>query len=265
MTYREFAESLVRDVGERIAAARGDVLGVMQKGDDTRNEVTAADTEAHEMLTSAIQAAYPEHGIYSEEGEGSRTDGEFLWVLDPIDGTSNFARGIPHFAVCVGLLQSGVPIAGAVFNPVTNELFSFEEGTGAFLGGAPMRASSITDPKKAQVFLHIGRKSALWDWGAASTRSLLEGTKKLKDFGSSGLDLCFLAAGRTEVVVYGTLTTYDVASAIGMVRASGGDVYTPQGEVAELSAEPQPIIATSNRALFDAVLPLLHTELLPRA
>lgn len=264
MTYRAFAETLVQTVGGRIAAERGNVLGVLQKGDDPRNEVTATDKEANEMLVSSIRKEYPEHGIYSEEGDENNMEAEFLWVLDPIDGTSNFARGIPHFSVCAGLLRRGVPIVGAVFNPVTNELFSFEEGSGVFLNGAPVCASPTTDPKQAQVFLHVGRKSALWDWGAAATRSLLEGTKKLKDFGSSGLDLCFLAAGRADVVVYGTLTTYDVASAIGIVRASGGEVYTPHGTPAELSEDPQPIIATANKALFDAILPLLHTELLPK-
>lgn len=264
MTYREFSERLVERVGARVQGARGNVLGIMQKGDDPRNEVTATDKEAHQILTDAIREAYPEHSVYSEEDDTHMRAGEFVWVLDPIDGTSNFARGIPHFAVCVGLLRGGVPIAGAVFNPATNELFSFEEEHGAFLNGAPIRTSSIIDLKQAQVFLHVGRKSQLWDWGAATLRSLLEGTKKVKDMGASGLDLSFLAAGRAEVVVYGMLTTRDVASAIGVVRAAGGEVYTPQGIPVDFSEEPQPIIATANKALFDAALPLLHTELLPR-
>lgn len=263
MTYRAFAEDLVRTTGERVASARGTVLDVMCKGDDPRNEVTTADKEAHKMILATIQERYPEHALYSEEGDGTEVSGEYVWVVDPIDGTSNFARGIPHFAVCVGLMHKGVPIVGAVFNPVTRELFSFERGEGVFLNGASVRASASTDPMKAQVLLHVGRKQALWDWGAAALRSLLEGTKKVKDLGASGLDLCFLASGRTDAVIYGTLTTYDVASAIGMVREAGGEVYTPQGAPVNFSEEPQPIIATANKALFDAILPLLHTDLLP--
>ncbi len=263
MTYREFSEDLVRKAGEAIRATHGRVIEVLQKGDDPRNDITATDTEVNALMIEAIRAAYPEHSIYSEEGGNEAQASEYLWTIDPIDGTSNFARSIPHFAVCVGLLKSGMSIAGAVFNPVTNELFSFDEME-VLLNGEPVRASAATDPQKAQVLFHAGRNRALWDWGAASFRSLLENTKKVKDLGASGLDLCFLAAGRTDAVIYGTLTTHDVAAAIGMVRAAGGDVYTPHGDPVALTATPQPIIATATRELFDAIISSLHLDLLPR-
>lgn len=262
MSYHDFAVELVREAGGRINAVRGGVIDILQKGAEPRDEITAADLEINALLVGRIREAYPDHGVISEEGGGADAAGEYRWVIDPIDGTSNFARDIPHFASCVALLEGGVPIAGALYNPVTEELFSFEAGRGAFLNGKTIRCSHVTDPAKAQVLFHIGRAAGLWDWGVAAMRRLLESTKKIKDFGSSGLDLCFLAAARADVVVYGTLTTRDIAGAIGIVRAAGGDVYTLAGAPVELTAEPQTIVAAANRELLQKILPLLRADLL---
>ena len=264
--YREFAEELVRKAGARLTEAHRGALTVSYKGDDTRNLITNLDTEINDFLRAEIQREFPEHRVYSEEdapASQAQMQG-YEWMLDPIDGTANFSRGVPHFAVCVGLLKDGIPIIGAIYNPITDELFSFEAGTGAFLNGNPIRSSPIEELSEAQGFITIGRKAALWDWGLAVFRSLIEQLKKLKGFGSSSLDLSFVAAGRVDVVVYGTLSTRDIASAVGLLRAAGGEVYAVRtGEPVAISTEPQPIIATANKVLFEKLKPYLHTELLP--
>lgn len=263
MSEYDFAVNLVRTAGERLKIAAKEIV-VSHKGTDVRDIVTNVDVEISELLVSEIRRAYPEHRVYSEEESGEETQAsEYQWTIDPIDGSANFSRGIPHFAICIGLLKDGVPVVGAVYNPMTDELFSFEKGRGAFLNGESIQASSITEPAEAQSILIIGHQASLWDWGAAVFRSFIEHVKKNKAFGSSSLDLCFLAAGRADIVVYGTLTTQDVASAIGIVRAAGGEVYTPQGEPVTLSSKRQTIIATANRELFERVLPLLHADMVP--
>lgn len=264
MTEYDFAIDTVRKAGEQLKAAAKDRI-VSFKGDDVRDVVTDVDLSINAFLIGEIRHAFPEHQIYSEEGAAdSGTAAPYVWTLDPIDGSANFARGIPHFAVCMGLLKDGIPIVGAVYNPVTDELFSFAEGQGAFLNGAPIQASGLAEPNEAQGILIVGHQAPLWDWGAAVYRSFLEHLKKIKALGSSSLDLCYLAAGRADIVVYGTLTTKDVASAIGIVRAAGGEVYAVDGRPVELTAKRQTIVATATKELFGKVQPFLHAELLPR-
>lgn len=263
MDYYDFAIDLVRRAGEQLKAAAKDVV-VSHKGTDVRDIVTDTDLKINAFLISEIHAAFPEHRILSEEGSDEERASEYVWMLDPIDGSSNFSRGIPHFAICVGLLKDGVPVVGAVYNPITDELFSFEEGRGAFLNGNPMQVSDITLPSEAQGILIVGHQAPLWDWGTAVYRSFLEHLSKLKGLGSSSLDLCFLAAGRADIVVYGTLTTQDIASAIGIVRAAGGEVYTIEGVPVQFSSTRQTVVATANKELFENARPLLHADLLPR-
>ncbi len=263
MTHYDFAIELVRKAGEQLKAAAQHIV-VSHKGEEVRDVVTDTDLTINAFLIDEIHRAFPEHSISSEEGAtGDAQPGPYAWMLDPIDGSANFARGIPHFAICVGLLKDGVPVVGAVYNPITNELFSFEEGRGAFLNGTPIQASGITEPAKAQGILIVGHQAPLWDWGAAVYRSFLEHLKKLKAFGSSSLDLCFLAAGRADIVVYGTLTTQDIASAIGIVRAAGGEVYTIDGVPVEFTSTRQTVVATSSKELFERSRPLLHADMLP--
>jgi len=265
MNYYDFVISLVQEAGEHLKIARVKTFEVSHKGADEKDLVTSVDIEISEFLVAKIKHTFPDHRIYSEEDKNTTETltTEYQWSIDPIDGSANFARGIPHFAVCVALLCKGSPLVGAVYNPVTDELFSFEQGRGAFLNGIEVHVTDITELREVQGIFIIGHQPPLWEWGMATYRTILEAFRKLKNFGSSALDLSFLATGRADIVIYGTLTTNDCAAGIGMVRAAGGEVYTPYGEVVKLTATPQVIIATANKELFDKVCPLLHQDLLP--
>lgn len=262
----DFATDLVKRAGVQLKSFHNEALVVSHKGTDPRDVLTSADTELNKFLVSEITRAFPEHRIYSEEGDSSdnTASAEWEWTLDPIDGSANFARSIPHFAVCVGLLHNNVPVLGAVYNPITDELFSFEKGKGAFLNGMRIHASTITEPKEAYSLLRTGRKEEYLEWGVITQRDFLTNMKKVSNFGSSALDLCFIGAKRAEVVAYGTLTTQDIAVAVGLVREAGGEVYTIDGEPVTLSKKSQLVVATATRELFDKIQPLLHKELLPR-
>ncbi len=266
MNTYDFAIELARKAGAVLETAHQGKVDVSHKGADTRNLVTNIDIEISDFLKKEINYTFPDHRIYSEEGDESKENemSSWEWVLDPIDGTSNFSRAIPHFAVCIGLLYEGVPVLGVVYNPITNELFSFEKEKGAFLNGVPINASSITLPKDAFALFRIGRKESSWNWGLATERDFLREVKKISNFGSSGLDLCFLASGRVEIVVYGTLGTRDIAGAIGILRAAGGEIYTIDGAPAEITTKSQLVIATATHELFENIRPFLHPELLTR-
>ncbi len=259
MNRQEFCIEAVRTAGAELMRLRGGLVDVTVKDGDPRNIVTDADVRLNTMLSDAIRNAYPSEAIYSEEASEALSKTGRQWVIDPIDGTANFSRGIPHFAVCLGVIDDGVPTAGAVFNPITNELFSFARGEGAFLNGAHIAVSSRTNLKEAAVLFRAGRDEKLAEWGGKSYTKLLKNAWKTNGFGSASLDTCFVAAGRVEASIYGTFGTADSAPALGILTEAGGIVMTPEGSPPSLKAEAQTVIAANNRVLGEAVRSLLFT------
>ena len=256
MNHYDFVTKTVREAGRLLLKLRDEGFSATHKGSDQRDIVTSVDTAINEFIIGKIKEAFPNDAIYSEESIGVE-DGKNSWAIDPIDGSSNFARGIPHYAVCIAHLSGGVPNTGAVYNPVTNELFSFKKGGGAFLNGKPISVSHISDMKEASVFLHAGRKPELWDWGGASYTKLLAGAKKTLNYGGSALDACFVASGRIEANIYGRLSTMDIASAIGILLEAGGRVVNDNGEPAVFSTEPQKVLMTNCKEIEQSLLKLL--------
>lgn len=252
----DFSTQAAQEAGELIMRLRKETFTITTKSNDPRNIVTSVDFAVNDFLVSQIKNAYPADSLYSEESGGTLRGGR-MWVVDPIDGSSNFSRAIPHFAVCLGLLEDGVPAAGAVYNPATQELFSFKKGMGAFLNGTPIHVSKIADLSQAGVFLHAGRRKELWDWGAAGYRKLFEHTNKVSNFAASALDTCFVAAGRIEANIYGTLTTMDIAAALGILAEAGGVALTDTGEPAKLSTQPQKIYVANSEQLAQKLRELL--------
>ncbi|MBI4065763.1 hypothetical protein HY412_01035 [Candidatus Kaiserbacteria bacterium] len=256
MNHYDFIITTVREAGGLLIKLRDEGFTATHKGSDPRDIVTSVDTAVNELIIGKIKEKFPNDGIYSEESVGIESE-KNSWAIDPIDGSSNFARGIPHYAVCIAHLTAGVPDAGAVFNPVTNELFSFKKGGGAFLNGNPISVSKITELKEASVFLHAGRKPELWDWGGESYTKLLGHAKKTLNYGGSALDACFVASGRIEANIYGRLSTMDIASAIGILLEAGGRVVNEKGEPVAFSTEPQKVVMTNCKEVEKSLLKLL--------
>ena len=260
MEVYDFIIQTIREAGDLLMRERKQRFGVMAKDGDPRNLVTSVDKKVNEFLISAIKDAYPSHDIYSEEGGGVENTGSPLWTIDPIDGTANFSRAIPHFAVCIGVLENGIPTAGGVYNPVTRELFSFQKGIGAFLNDEPVHVSEVMELSKAHVFFHAGRKKEVRDWGGESYRRLLGNVRKTSNFASSSLDACFVASGRIEANIYGTLSTLDIAPTLGILIEAGGVVAGANGGPVTFSKDPQRVYMANNRAILDAVTSLLETD-----
>jgi myo-inositol-1(or 4)-monophosphatase len=258
MEYYDFILEVIQKAGQLLREEQVKGFTVSSKEGNERNVVTNSDLIINKFLEGEIIRVYPEHRIYSEESVAREVESEYQWTLDPIDGTSNFARGIPHYAVCVGLLRLGVPIAGAVFNPITNELFSFKLGEGAFLNGAPLHVSTITQPEKGEVlFSGGGRDKSKWEWGVSVYRTLLTSVGKRRLLGCSSLDVCFVAAGRVEACVYGTLTTLDISPAFGILKEAGGIARTDEGKELTLTSLPQQTYVANNEAFYAALRELL--------
>lgn len=249
----DLAVAAVRRAGVMAQGAFGYAHIEYKESDVAFDVVTQADRDIDAFLRAEVLRAFPTHSIHSEES-GSDDGGEYAWTIDPIDGSSNFSRSIPHFAVCLGLLHHGVPVAGAVFNPITNELFSFYEGGSAFLNDVKLAPTTGSALPGSHVLLTIGSRKENLDWGFALQRKLMEADARVRNFGASALDLCYLAAGKVDAVMYGGVGLRDVAPAVGILRAVGGDIYVFEtGDVALLTKEPQRILATRSVVLRDEV------------
>ena len=247
---RRAGRSLKRDLGEL------EHLQVSLKG--PRNFVTAADRRAEEMLRDDLEKARPGYGFLGEEG-GSRegADKSHRWIVDPLDGTTNFLHGIPHFAVSIALEREGTIVAGVVYNPANDELYMAERGKGAFLNDRRLRVAARTHLADAVIGCavpHHGRGDL------AQFRRELEAVQDkvagLRRFGAAALDLAFVAAGRLDAYWERNLSPWDMAAGILLVREAGGFVTDLDGQEAMLTKGD---IIAGNEPIHRDVLALLKS------
>jgi myo-inositol-1(or 4)-monophosphatase len=220
---RKAARALKRDFGEV------EQLQVSLKG--PANFVTAADRRAEETLRAELGKARPGYGFLGEEGgrhEG--TDGTHTWIVDPLDGTTNFLHGIPQFAISIGLERSGAIVAAVIYNPITDELYTAERGKGAFLNDRRLRVAGRRNLAEAVIACglpHLGRGDlplGLKELGAVQGQ-----VAGLRRFGAAALDLAFVASGRIDGYWERNLSPWDMAAGVLMVREAGGFVTDLDG------------------------------------
>jgi len=215
--------SLKRDLGEI------ENLQVSLKG--PRNFVTAADRRAEEIVRGELAKARPDYGFLGEEG-GARegADKTHRWIVDPLDGTTNFLHGIPHFAVAIALERSGTIVAGLVYNPANDEMFIAERGKGAFLNDKRIRVAARQRLAEAVVACglpHYGRGDlALARNEMAAAQQHFAG---LRRYGAAALDLAWIAAGRLDAYWERDLSPWDLAAGSILVREAGGFVSDLDG------------------------------------
>jgi myo-inositol-1(or 4)-monophosphatase len=215
---RKAARSLARDFGEV------ENLQVSLKG--PANFVSAADRRAEEILYAELAKARPGYGFIGEEsGVRVGADKTHTWIVDPLDGTTNFLHGIPHFAISVALEREGTIVAGIVYNPVNDEMFFAERGKGAFLNDQRLRVAArrrLDDTVIACGLPHLGRGDlALFRTEFAAVQERVAG---LRRFGSAALDLAWVAAGRVDGYWERNLSSWDMAAGLLLVREAGGFV-----------------------------------------
>ncbi|WP_424629208.1 inositol monophosphatase family protein [Bradyrhizobium sp. SYSU BS000235] len=220
---RRAGRSLKRDLGEI------ENLQVSLKG--PANFVSAADKRAEEILYEDLTKARPGYGFLGEEG-GTRegTDKSNTWIVDPLDGTTNFLHGIPQFAISIALQREDVMVAGVIYNPANDELYIAERGKGAFLNDTRLRVAGRKQLNECVVACglpHIGRGDH-----ELSRREMTEMQNRvagLRRFGAASLDLAFVAAGRLDGYWERNLQPWDIAAGLVMVREAGGVVSGIEG------------------------------------
>ena len=221
---RKAGRSLARDFGEV------EQLQVSLKG--PANFVTAADRRAEEILHAELTRARPGYGLLLEErGEVEGADHTHRFIVDPLDGTTNFLHGIPHFAISIALERDGELVAGLIFNPVSHETFTAERGKGAFLNDRRIRVaarSTLTDSVIGTGIPHSGRPQH--DLFLKELRAVMESSAGVRRIGAAALDLAWTAAGRLDGFWERNLRAWDIAAGIVVLREAGGYVSDADGK-----------------------------------
>jgi len=220
---RRAGRSLNRDLGEI------ENLQVSMKG--PANFVSLADKRAEEMLYTDLAKARPGFGFIGEEG-GTRegTDKTHTWIVDPLDGTTNFLHGIPQFAISIGLSREGTVIAGVIYNPANDELYIAERGKGAFLNDQRLRVAGRRKLNECVVACglpHIGRGGH--DVALKEMAALQDKVAGFRRFGAAALDMAYVAAGRLDGYWERNLQPWDMAAGQILVREAGGIVSGIEG------------------------------------
>ena len=216
------ASAIAREAGARLKEFFEQGVETEYKGDV--DLVTVADRTAEKLIRERLAVAFPEHGVYGEEGTRERMDGEFRWYVDPLDGTTNFAHGFPQFCVSMGLEQRATEkvVAGVIYDPMRDELYTAERGRGAWLNGKPIHVSRT--PVLAESLISTGFPSRkrhdspnIHFYHEFTLRS--HGVRRA---GSAALDLAFVAAGRLEAFWEFNLNPWDTAAGVLLVEEAGG-------------------------------------------
>ena len=196
-------------------------LQIEAKGDN--DYVTSVDKEAEQAIIYKIKQSYPEHSFVGEEGGVVDGDNDFKWIIDPLDGTTNFIKGIPHFAVSIALMHKGRLDQGVIFDPIRGELFTASRGAGAQLNGFRIRAS--TAKELSQTILATSfpykNKTSLPQYQESFNKIFMQ-AGDIRRSGSAALDLAYVASGRYDGYWERGLKPWDIAAGELMVRESGG-------------------------------------------
>ena len=248
---RKAARSLTRDFGEV------EQLQVSLKG--PANFVSAADHRAEEILFNELTHARPGYGFLMEErGHVEGADRTHRWIVDPLDGTTNFLHGIPIFAISIALEREGELVAGLIFNPATQEIFTAERGKGAFLNDRRrLRVAARTELSASVIgtgIPHSGRPGH--DVYLKELRAVMAASAGVRRLGAAALDLAWTAAGRLDGFWERGLRPWDLAAGIVILREAGGYVSDAEGRDGIL--EKGSVVA-GNEAIHRLLLKLLRT------
>ena len=212
------SRSLIRDFGEI------ENLQVSKKGPG--DFVTSADRRTEKILIDELQKAHPEYGIITEEtGIINKSNTKYRWIIDPIDGTSNFLNGIPQFAISIGFEEDGEIKCGVIFNPILNEMFCAEKGNGAYLNNSRIRVSNKKKIKDSLIVTG-GPKgtSKIKDKIFSEYINVSSNVSNVRKFGSAALDMAYVACGRFDGYWQRELNYWDVAAGIIILKEAGGFV-----------------------------------------
>ena len=220
------------------------------------NLVTEADEAAQATIFEFIRGRYPQHGFFGEEGLlVENSDSPFRWVIDPLDGTTNYVHGFPYYSVSIGLECRGEMIVGAVFDPIHDEMFLAVRGEGATLNRRPLHCSDVSDLSQALVIASLPAGTDQHDESVRRFLTVLPAAQSVQRTGSAALNLANIAAGRADGFWSTSLKPWDMAAGILLVEEAGGRISKVNGSPFRLD-EPN-LLATNGSAIHEQLVAYL--------
>lgn len=255
--FKEFAQNLARQAGGLLYEKLHQQHQIQYKG--AIDLITEADKMSEELIMAAIGKSYPDHGILSEESAARNEQSDMRWIIDPLDGTTNYAHGFPFFCVSIALEKDGKVILGVVYDPVRDELFVAECGKGAYRNGLKMQVSSETDLSRSLLAtgfpydIRVSRDNNLNFFNAMAVKA-----QAVRRPGAAALDLSYLASGRLDGFWELKLKPWDTAAGCLLVTEAGGVVSDMRGSTWNLYS---PGLIASNGLIQGQMMDVLNSSL----
>jgi myo-inositol-1(or 4)-monophosphatase len=225
--YREFTAAAVaaaREVGAILRDGLGGPRQIAYKG--LVDLVTEMDKRSEATIVAALTGQFPDHRIVAEEGSGPREgDSPYRWLIDPLDGTTNYAHGLPHFAVSLALQHGDETIVGVVYDPLRDELFRAERGGGAYLNDRPIQVSTVDELIRSLLTTGFPYDATLRPVALAHWNAFSYAAQAIRRYGAAALDLCYVAAGRFDGFYESHLGPWDAAAGA-LIAAEAGATIT---------------------------------------
>jgi myo-inositol-1(or 4)-monophosphatase len=249
MQFLETAVDIAREAGQLVANYHARHVPYEIKGEF--DLVTEADRASEKLIVERLRSHFPAHAIVAEEGGGHESSSEYRWFVDPLDGTTNFAHGFPMFCVTMGLERAGELIAGVVYDPLRQELFTAERGAGAFLNNHRMHVSANTRVAESLASTGFPSRKRQHNINIHFYYQLAMASHGVRRTGSAALDLAYVASGRLEFFWEFGLKPWDMAGGALLVQEAGGRVSNMTGS--SLSVTASDSILADNGLLHDEI------------
>jgi myo-inositol-1(or 4)-monophosphatase len=256
------ASAIAREAGTRLREFFAQGVKTEYKGDV--DLVTVADRTSEKLIRERLAVAFPEHGIFGEEGTRERLEAEYRWYVDPLDGTTNFAHGFPHFCVSLGLEQrpvglqpgqDGTLVAAVLYDPLLDEMFTAERGRGALLNGKPIHVSPTALLAESLVATGFPSQKRHLSPNIHFYQEFTLRSHGVRRAGSAALDLAYVAAGRMEAFWEFNLNPWDTAAGFLLVEEAGGRITDFSGDPYKLDSRE---VLASNGLIQDELLHLFR-------
>jgi myo-inositol-1(or 4)-monophosphatase len=254
------ASAIAREAGAALRDFYAQGVETEYKGDV--DLVTVADRTCEKLIRARLCEAFPDHGIYGEEGTRDRLEGEYRWYIDPLDGTTNFAHGFPHFCVSMGLEHratgtpagsDGILTAGIIYDPLRDELFTAERGDGAYLNSKRLHISKVRNLAESLIATGFPSRKRHESPNVHFYQEFTLRSHGVRRAGSAALDLAYIAAGRLDAFWEFNLNPWDTAAGLLLIEEAGGRITDFSGGPYRLDSRE---ILSSNGLIHDELLAL---------